>query len=189
MRHAQRQQGTPMVKRNKEISFDESGNCSAEVKEQLQKNIDAFEQAKWSQPFQVLAESGISLPPPDGLADTELNAKLWEVINALALMEVYLEHTDHLNDRELYILLLGDVLLEKMVFQSGDMKLACYIDLIGSGSEEDNNIYLKYYADENDRTLWAREFSGEPSPDRERLPFDRDRHLPKPELEEKFDVH
>lgn len=57
MRHAQWQQGTPMVKRNKEISFDESGNCSAEVKEQFQKNIDAFEQAKWSQPFQVLAES------------------------------------------------------------------------------------------------------------------------------------
>lgn len=178
-----------MVKRNKEISFDESGDCSTKVQEQFQNNVDAFEQAKSSKPFQVLVESGISLPPLGELADTELNAKLWEVINALALMGVYLEHTDHLNDRELYILLWGDVLLEEMVFQSGDMNLACHIDLIGSGSEEDNNIYLKYYAGEDDRTLWIKEFPDELVPSRERLPFDRDRHLPKPDPEEEFDVH
>ena len=104
-------------------------------------------------------------------------------------MGAYLEHTDHLSDRELYILLWGDVLLEEIVFQSGDMNLACHIDLIGSGSEEDNNIYLKYYADEDDRTLWVKEFPGESVPSRERLPFDRDRQLPKPAPEEKFDVH
>ena len=92
-----------MGKKNKEISFDESGDCSPEIQEQFQKSIDAFEQAKWCQPFQVLVESGISLPPSSRLSDTELNAKLWEVIKALALMGIYLEHTDHLNDRELYI--------------------------------------------------------------------------------------
>jgi len=178
-----------MVKRNKEISFDEFGVCSTEVQEQFQKNVEAFEQAKWSQPFQVLVESGISLPSPDELADTELNAKLWGVVNALALMGVYLEHTDHLNDRELYTLLWNDVLLEEMVFQSGDMNLACHIDLIGSGSEEDNTTYLKYYAGEDDRALWVKEFPDEPVPGRERLPFDRDHHLPKPDPEEKSDVH
>ena len=178
-----------MVKRNKEIYFDESGDCSAEVHEQFQKNVEAFEQAKWSQPFQVLVESGISLPPPDELADAELNAKLWEIINALALMGDYLEHTDHLSDRELYILLWGDVLLEEMVIQSPTVTLVCHIDLIGSGSEEDNNIYLKYYADEDDRALWVKEFPDEPVPGRELLPFDRDRQLPKPDTEEKFNVH
>ena len=178
-----------MVKKNKEISFDESGDCSAEVHEQFQKNVEAFEQAKWSQPFQVLVESGISLPPPDELADAELNAKLWEVINALALMGAYLEHTDHLSDRELYVLLWGDVLLEEMVIQSPTVTLVCHIDLIGSGSEEDNNIYLKYYADENDRALWFKEFPDEPLSGRELLPFDRDRQLPKPDREEKFNVH
>ncbi len=178
-----------MAKRSKEISFDESGNCSTEVQEQFQNNVDAFEQAKWSQPFQVLVESGISLPPPGELADAELNAKLWEVINALALMGAYLVHTDHLSDRELYTLLWDDVLLEEMVIQSPTVTLVCHIDLIGSGSEEDNNIYLKYYADEDDRTLWVKEFSDEPVLGREPLPFDRDRHLPKPGMEEKFDVH
>lgn len=178
-----------MVKRNKEISFDESGDCSTEVQEQFQKNIDAFEQAKWSQPFQILVGSGIFLPSPSELADTGLNAKLWEVISALALMGVYLEHTDHLNDRELYTLLWGDILLEEMAFQSGGMNLACHIDLIGSGNNEDSNIYLKYYADEDDRALWVKEFPDEPLPAQELLQFDRDRQLPKPDMVEKFNVH
>lgn len=178
-----------MVKSNNEISFDELGDCSTEIQEQLQKNIDAFEQAAWSQPFQVLVESGISLPVPDELADADLHAKLWEVINALALMGAYLEHTDHLSDRELYILLWGDILLEETVMQSPTVTMFCHIDLIGSGSEEDNNVYLKYYADEGDRSLWVKEFPGEPLPSQERLPFDRDRQLPKPDPEEKFGVH
>ncbi|MDO8895005.1 MAG: hypothetical protein Q7J23_05540 [Nitrosomonas sp.] len=178
-----------MGKKNKEISFDESGDCSTEIQEQFQKSIDAFEQAKWCQPFQVLVASGISLPPSGELSEPELNAKLWEVIKALALMGVYLEHTDHLNDRELYILLLDDILLEEMAFQSGEMNLACHIDLIGSGSDEDNYIYLKYYADEDDRTLWIKEFPDESIPGRERLPFDRDCRLPKPDPGENFDVH
>lgn len=178
-----------MTKKNKENFFDESADCSTEVQEQFQKYVDAFEQAKWSQPLQVLVESGISLPPPDELPDTELNAKLWEVINALALMGSYLEHTDHLSDRELYTLLLDDILLEETVFPSNEMNMVCHIDLIGSGSEEDNNIYLKYYADEDDRSFWIKEFPDEPVPSRERLPFDRDSQLPKPDRKEKFNLH
>lgn len=178
-----------MTKRNKEISFDGLDDCSAEVQEQFQKTVEAFEQAKWSQPFQVLVDSGITLPPPSEIADADLNAKLWEVINALSLMGAYLEHTDHLSDRELYILLWEDVLVEEMAIQSPIVTLACHIDLIGSGSEEDNDIYLKYYADKDDRLLWIKEFPDKPAPRREPLPFDRDRQLPKPNPEEKFSVH
>ena len=129
------------------------------------------------------------MPPPDELADAELNAKLWEVINALALMGAYLEHTDHLSDRELYLLLWGDMLLEELVIQSPTASLVCHIDLIGSGSDEDNNIFLKYYADEEDRVFWVKEYPNEPVPARERLPFERDRQLPKPGTGEKFGVH
>ena len=178
-----------MVNKNKKISFDESGDCPTEIQEQFQKNIDAFEQATWSQPFQILVESGISLPVPDVLAENELHAKLWEVINALALMGAYLEHTDHLSDRELYSLLWGDVLLEETVIQSPSFTLDCHIDLIGSGSQEDNDIYLKYYADEDDRAFWVKESPGETVPDHETLPFNRDRQLPKPGREENFGMH
>ncbi|MFA7242808.1 MAG: hypothetical protein WC091_22105 [Sulfuricellaceae bacterium] len=178
-----------MEKRNNEISFDEFGDCSSAIQKQFQNYVDAFEQAEWTQTFQVLVASGISLPPSGELSDADLDAKLWEIINALALMGAYLEHTDHLSNRELYILLLDDVLLEETVIPSPAIASVCHIDLIGSGSDEDNDTYLKYYADEDDRSLWLEEFPDEPMPSREPLPYDRDRRLPKPDLKRKLGVH
>jgi hypothetical protein len=75
-----------------------------------------------------------------------------------------------------------------MVLQPDNANFACHIDLIGNGSEEDH-IYLKYYADEDERSQWAKEWPDEPMPDRERLPFDRDRHLPQTSFGEEFDVN
>ena len=178
-----------MANSNPEIIFEDDDQCPTELLEQFHKNMEAFEQAPWSTSIQVLLDSGIALPPPDELSDTELNVKLWEVIKALALMDAYLEHTDHLSDRELYTLLWGDILLEETVFPSGKRHMVCHIDIIGSGSEQDNIIYLKYYADEDERNHWAKDFIDEPLPSRERPPFDRDRHLPKPGPNEKFEVH
>ena len=37
-----------------------------------------------------------------------------------------------------------------------------------------------YYADEEDRRMWAQEWPDYPMPDTAELPFDRDRHLPEP---------
>jgi hypothetical protein len=168
---------------------DKLGDYPTEVEEQFWKNVVAFEQATWSQPFQVLTESGISLPSPDELDDTELKTKLWEVINALALVREYLDHTDHLSDRELYAQLWYDSLREAMVLHPDDANFACHIDIIGSGSEEDNNIYLKYYADEDERNRWAKEWPDERVPNQEQLPFDRDRHLPQSSIGEELRVH
>lgn len=178
-----------MASRKNVITFDESGDCSTEVHEQFNKNVVAFEQAKWGQPFQVLVDSGISLPQANELAETELKIKLWEIIIAQSLAGVYLEHTDHLNDRELYTILCNDVLKEEIVFQSGDMNLAYHIDVIGSGSDEDNKIYLKYYADDDERSLWAKEFPDDLMHSREQPAFDRDSHLPKAGIEKKLTVH
>jgi hypothetical protein len=172
-----------------QITSDKLGDSPAEVEEQFWKKVVAFEQATWSQPFQILLGSGISLPSPHKLDDTELSAKLWEVINALALLHVYLDHTDHLSDRELYAQLWDDSLREEMALQPNDANFACHIDMIGSGSEEDNNIYLKYYADEDERSRWAKEWPDETVPSQERLPFDRDGHLPQSGLGEEFGVH
>ena len=167
---------------------DTTADCSAEVEEQFWKNVVAFEQATWRQPFQVLIESGTSLPSPDKLDDSELTAKLWEVINALALLRVYLHNTDHLSERELYVQLWSESLREEMVLQPEDADYGCYIDMIGSGSEEDIKIYLKYYADEEERQRWAKEWPNEPVPEPERRPFDRDRRLPEFRQGEGFSV-
>ena len=178
-----------MVDRSKEFSFDESDDFDLEATEQFKESVDAFKRATWGQPFQVLVDSGISLPPPDALTDSELKAKLWEVVNALALMGAYLEHTDHLTDRELYVVLWGDVLHEEMAIQSGMGSMAFYIDMAGSGGEADLEAYLKYYADDEERVFWKSECSGEGFPDRESLPFDRDRLLPRPGAELNAKVH
>jgi hypothetical protein len=188
-RHTQQQLGTLMATKIEKISFEVLDSCSADAQEQFNENVGAFEQAKWEQPFRVLVESGVSLPPPGELTDSELKDKLWGAIDSLALMGVYLEHTDHLSDRELYLLLWGDVLREEMAIQSGISTLACHVDLIGSGSTEDNDIYLKYYAHDDDRILWTKEFPEEPVPRRESPPFDRDRQLPKPDSENISGIH
>ena len=164
-------------------------NSPAEIEEQFWKNVVAFEQATWSQPFQVLIESGISLPSPDELDDSQLTVKLSEVFKALALLRVYLYHTDHLSDRELYAQLWNDTLREEVVLKPEDTDFACHIDLVGSGSEDDIHIYLKYYADDHERSWWAKEWPGEPMPDGEQLPFDRDRHLPQTSFGEEFSVN
>ncbi len=44
-------------------------------------------------------------------------------------------------------------------------KSACHLDVIGSGSEEDVQIGLKYYDDEDERFHWQQSFPGYPIPD------------------------
>lgn len=70
-----------------------------------------------------------------------------------------------------------------------DPDFACHIDLIGSGSDGDIHLYLKYYADEEARYRWAKEWPNEPVPDHAQPPFDRDRHLPRPHFEEDHGVY
>ena len=59
-----------------------------------------------------------------------------------------------------------------------------HLDMVGSGSEEDIALYLKYYADEDERQRWAKEWPGDPVPPHEAPPFDRDRHLPQSDMDE-----
>ena len=106
---------------------------------------------------------------------------MWEVIRGLALLGAYLHNTDHLSDRELYEYLWTDALREPAVLQPTDPDFAYHFDLIGSGSEEDTRLYLKYYADEKERRSWAKEWPEDILPDHEQPPFDRDRQLPTPE--------
>jgi hypothetical protein len=168
---------------------DELADCPSEIEEEFWKNVVAFERASWTQPFDMLVEGGVSLPPPDELDDTQITTKLWEVIRTLALLRAYLDHTDHLSDRELYTHLWNDSLREALVLQPGNPDFACHIDLIGSGSEEDIFIDLKYYADEAQRRRWAKEWPSDPMPDHQQPPFDRDRHLPQSRFGEQSQTH
>ena len=69
-----------------------SADCPAEIEEQFWRRVVASESAPEVEvePFQLLAESGLSLPSPETLEDAALTSELWEVIHGLAAVGVYL---------------------------------------------------------------------------------------------------
>jgi hypothetical protein len=156
-------------------------DCSAEVEEAFWQQLVDYEEAPWTTHFQQLEKAGVSLPPPDSLKDEELTAKLWELIQKLALLHVFIEQTDHLSDRELYTYLWTDSLREETKALPLAANSACHIQMLGSGSEEDNVLYLKYYADDAERRHWHEDFPSDPIPAHEDPPYVRDRILPKPD--------
>lgn len=153
-----------------------------DVEEAFLENVLAFENAPKTTYAKVLITSGISLTAPDSLDERALEAKLCEVVQGLAQHRTYLAHTDHLSDAQLY-----GILWEKLLnLDTADVPLdpdaAVIIDALGSGSQEDLILYLRYYASEEDRLAWGGQLESE-LPAQESPPYDRDQFLPKPPFE------
>lgn len=161
-----------------ELSFFESERMSQELREQFMEYVEAYEAAEWTTSFELLVQGGMELPAPEQLDDSQLSAKLWEVIRGMAMLRMFLYCTDHLSDRELYEELWHQVLREETPDMPVDEDSACHIDLVSSGSEEDIELYLRYYADEETRRDWAKDWPNDVIPAHETPPYDRDRHLP-----------
>jgi hypothetical protein len=155
-----------------------SDDLSPEMEEEFLQNIVAYESAPWTTHYQQLEEAGVELPDAEAMDDEKLTARLWELIQALARMRVFVESTNHLNDRELYTGLWSDVLREETKAMVLDEYSAWRIDMIGSGSEEDIYVWMKHYADEETRRQWMNDFPDYEMPEHEDPPYDRDRHLP-----------
>ena len=163
-----------------EMKTGEIEPCSPEVKEEFWKQVVDYEEAPWTTHFAQLERAGVTMPAPETLNDQQVTAKLWEVINKLAQMRIFLEDTDHLSDRELYTTLWSDELREETKDVLLDQDSACHYQLLSSGSEEDTYLYLKYFADEEWRKDWLEQFPDYVMPEHEDPPYDRDRLLPQP---------
>lgn len=161
-----------------ELSFFESEEMSEELREQFWERVVAFEKTEWITSIDLLVQGGMELPVPEELADSQLTVKLWEVIHGLAMLRMFLYSIDHLSDRELYEELWYQVLREENPVMSINESSACHIDLVSSCSEEDNELYLRYYANEETRHRWAKDWPNDAMPTHEVPPYDRDRHLP-----------
>ncbi len=148
------------------------------IREKFWENVLAWEKAPWTSQFEQLRKQGIDLPPPDQLDDASVSKKLQELVEALAARSVYVGHTDHLSDRELYAQLYHETLHEATKDVPFDSSAFCTIDMAGSGSEEDLETLAKFYADDEDRETY-REMFPEGLPEKQSAPFDRDRHLPR----------
>jgi hypothetical protein len=91
-------------------------------------------------------------PRPESLSDQDLHKILWDVIGKLYEKRIVLDFTDHLSDRELYCLIYRDILpaREKMI----DIRTSCiHWDCARAGG--DPEIWLRYYATEDERQAWA----------------------------------
>ena len=158
-------------------------DCPEETEEAFWNYVVEYEEAPWTTNFQQLESAGVSLPAPESLKDEELTAKLWEVIQKLALLHVFVEQTDHLSDRELYTHLWTDSLREETKALPLAANCMCHIQPLGGCSEEDMQLYLKYYADDDFRRDWQKDWPRDPIPAHEDPPYDRDRLLPKPDYD------
>jgi hypothetical protein len=154
----------------------------ADMEEEFLRNVLEYETAEPISLFRLLENSGLDIPAPDQLDNTTRSAKLKEVIQRMATLGAYLLNTNHLSDRELYDYLYHNGLREEAVLFPENPSYAYMIDLTGSGSDEDNQTYLKYYADEEHRKQWAHDWPDDPLPEHEDPPFDRDSTLPKSPL-------
>lgn len=150
----------------------------ADMEEEFLRHVLEYETAEQISLLRLLENSGLEVLPPESLDDDTLKIKLKEIIDRMASVGAYVLHTNHLSDRDLYDYLYHDALREETVLFPENPSYAYMIDLTGSGSEDDNQTYLKYYADEEYRRQWAHDWPNDPMPDREEPPFDRDRFLP-----------
>ena len=150
----------------------------ADMEEEFLRHVLEYESAEPISLLRLLENSGLEVPPPDRFDDEQLAIKLKEIVERMASLGAYLLHTDHLSDRALYEYLYQDGLREEAVLFPENPSYAYMIDLTGSGSEEDNQTYLTYYADEEYRRQWTHDWPDDQLPDHEDPPFDRDRFLP-----------
>jgi hypothetical protein len=163
-------------------TFSVDSDMPADLEEEFLKHVLEYEQAEPMTMYRLLENAGFELPVPNTLDDNSLTDKLAELFDRMASMGAYLVNTNHLSDRELYEYLYNEGLREETTLFPENPSYAYMLDLTGSGSSEDMQTYLKYYADEDFRKRWAKDWPEDPMPPHEDPPYDRDGKLPRSSL-------
>jgi hypothetical protein len=112
----------------------------------------------------------LRLVAPELLDDEGLHRELWRVIRLLHQKRVVLECTDHLSDRELYRLVLRDIL------PAQEKRLRCprsWLRWQCLDEESESALWLAMYADESQRQHWLAEHGG-PLQQRKNAPYRRE---------------
>ena len=94
---------------------------------------------------------------------------LWDVIGKLFAKRIVLDFTDHLSDRELYRLIYCDILPareKKLDYPSSYLHWDC------TGAGGDSEVWLRYYASQEERQEWAESYR-QPLPPRTPPPYPR----------------
>jgi len=132
----------------------------------------------WATLFNMLIEAGVDLPVPQALDDAMLLRTLSDVINGLKALRVFLQDTNHLDDRALYNKLWCEVLREECQLLNPADRAPLWLGMVDGDSDQEIETYLQHYATPADRAAWVRDFPDEALPPHAKPPHDRDRHLP-----------
>ena len=121
-------------------------------------SILAWERAP-TLPISQWFEPELKLPKPESLGERELRTLLWQTIHQLYSQRILLALTDHLSDRQLYCLIVRDILpaYEKRIADRNFLHWHCLQD-------NDMEGWLKYYATDEEREQWQEENNSEPPP-------------------------
>lgn len=116
----------------------------------------------------------LELPPEQSLDDHDLHFVLWDTIYKLYSQRIVLDFTDHLTDRELYRVIVGNIMpeCEKKLDLPGNYLHWDCADVSGNP-----DIWLRYYANDEERQVWS-ESTDRPLPERLTAPFQR--RMPRP---------
>ncbi len=120
-------------------------------------------------PISQWFEPELQAPHHPFLNDAELHQQLHQLIGRLYEKNIILFHTDHLSDRQLYCLIVRDILSaqEKKVILPGKYLRWQCLDIV-----EDEESWLRFYASEDERISWSLE-TGLRLPPKENVPFPR----------------
>lgn len=161
--------------------FDESiGRVNAELMSTSSENEFLQSMLDWERapivPVNEWFDPPLQLPNPDKLDETQLSQLLEETIHKLFEKQIVLDFTDHLSNRELYCLICRDILPahEKLIQRQNN-----YLHWDCANTNDDPDVWLRYYASNEDRETWQEETGGF-LPEREQLPHRR--KLPKAPL-------
>jgi len=110
--------------------------------------------------------------PPASPDDDRVSAELETLLDRLADLGIVIEFTDHLSDRELYSWLVESGHLDGHMALLPDSFI--HVSPIGGGSEEANQVYLTYYATDQERACWKEESPNEELPPKQQPRYKRD---------------
>jgi hypothetical protein len=110
--------------------------------------------SQWFQPK-------LNLPSPESLDNQQLHEVLWKTIHALFAKHIVLDFTHHLSDCELYRLICRDILpsLEKKI-----ERRRTYLHWLCLDPDSEADVWLRYYASEEEREGWSEETGAELPP-------------------------
>jgi hypothetical protein len=139
----------------------------------------AMEPENWTPPARQLADDNIPLLPPAEITEETLAPILWELLHNLSLRGFYVLHTDHLSDHELYNELWKRGLRDPAHLPGRNPRGGWFHDFLGSWGDDEIQLWLTYYASDEERAKHATERPKDAIPPKKRPPSNRDWRLPK----------